>query len=105
MQRIAGFDPLLGIQVIPPLAALVLRSRVPHDGQRLQASVRKWDEILLQRCDAERVLDLELGRLAIAPVSAYQEFAVALIERAGDATAREARIGEVAQYGLFSGEL
>ncbi len=48
--------------------------------ERLQPSAGKLDQVLLQRRDAERVLDLEVGELAVGPVGAHEVSAVALEE-------------------------
>ena len=52
---------------------LVLRPRFPGDRQCLQAAVGKLDQILLQRVEAEGVLDLEGGGLAVWPVGLDEE--------------------------------
>ena len=51
MQHVVVTDLLVGIEVEPALAALVLRAAVPGDRQRLQPAVGKLDEILLQRIE------------------------------------------------------
>ena len=65
MQRIVVPDRFVRIEMKPALAALVLGSGVPGERQRLQATVRKLHQILLQRIEAERVLDLEGRELAV----------------------------------------
>ena len=62
----------------PALAALLLRSRIPRDRQRLFAAVGKIDQILLQRMHAERVADFVVVQLAIGTVGVDDELAVAL---------------------------
>ena len=62
VQHVVVLDLLVRIEMEPALAALVLRPAVPGERQRLQAAVGKLDQILLQRIDAERVLDLERRR-------------------------------------------
>jgi len=69
------------IEVEPALAARGLRPRVPGDRERLQPAVGKLDQVLLQRIDAEGVLDLEVGELSVPPVRASEEPAVAAEER------------------------
>ena len=98
-------DLLIGIEVEPALAAVVLRTAVPGDRQGLQAAVRERDQVLLQRIDAEGVFHLERGELAIGPVRLDEEPAV-LAEKAGwHAVVLKARIVEVAQHRLFGGML
>jgi hypothetical protein len=65
MQRVIGTDVLVRIQVVPALAAILGRASVPGEWQRLQTAARQRDEILLQRHHPERVLNLEVSRLAI----------------------------------------
>ena len=57
MQLVVVRDLLVGIEMKPALAALLLRPRIPGQAQRLEAPARKRDQILLQRVDAERVVD------------------------------------------------
>src|SRR5688572_10110115 len=56
MQDVVRLDLLMGIEVKPALAALLLRARIPRQRQRLNAAVGKLDEILLQGIEAEDVL-------------------------------------------------
>ena len=65
----------------PALAALVLRTAVPGDRQRLQAAVREFDQILLQRINAEGVFDLEARKLAVGTVGLDEELVVLPEER------------------------
>jgi hypothetical protein len=69
---------LVGIEVEPAPAALLLRPAVPGNAKRLHPAVWKRDQILLQRGDAEGVADLEVGELAVWAVSVDEEFAVTL---------------------------
>src|SRR5215475_5580216 len=71
-----------GVEVKPALAACFLRTRVPGDRERLDPAVRKLDEVLLERVDAEGVLDGELGEATVTPVGPYEEPAVSLEEGA-----------------------
>src|SRR3954447_5770147 len=105
MQDIVVADLLMGIEVEPALAAVVLRSAVPGDRQRLQAAVRERDQVLLQRLDAEGVFHLERGELSIGSVGLDEEPAV-LAEKAGwHAVVLKARIVEVAQHRFLGGML
>ena len=96
-------DFLIGIEMEPALAALVLRPAVPGERERLQTSVGKLDQILLQRIDAEGVLDLEDGELAVGPIGLDQELSVLAEEARVHAEIVEARIIEVAEHGLVGG--
>src|SRR5262249_12804643 len=82
VQHVVVLDLLVPVGMEPALAALLFRARVPGDREHLQAAVGKFDEILLQRIDAEGVFDLERRELAVRPVGLDQELAVAA-EKAG----------------------
>ena len=60
-------DCAFGIERKPALAARIFRPRVPSNAQRLQASFRQLDEILLERGYSECVADLEVCSLLSAP--------------------------------------
>ena len=92
--RISSF----GIEVEPALAALVLRPAVPGDRQRLQAAIGKLDQVLLQRIEAEGVLDLERGELAVGAVGLDEELAVLAEEARAHAVIVEARVVEIAEH-------
>ena len=47
MQRIACLQLLIRIEMIPTLATIFLRTRVPRYSERLKATARKLDEVLL----------------------------------------------------------
>ena len=97
VDRLAGVDVLARVEVEPALPALLLRPRVPGDAERLQAPVREGDQVLLQRVDAERVADLEVGEPAVGPVRVDEVAAVAREEPRGDAAVGEGRVAEVAE--------
>ena len=99
MQLVVVRDALAGMEMKPALAVLALRAGVPGDRERLQAALRQLDEILLKRLDAEGVLHLEVGELAVRPVGADEVLAVALEEARRHAGVVEARVVEVAEHG------
>jgi hypothetical protein len=66
--RVARLQLAIGIEMEPALTACFLRPRVPRDTQRLQPPAGKLDQVLLQRMDTERVLDLEVGELPVRAV-------------------------------------
>ena len=99
VQRILVGDAIVGIEVKPASATLLLRSRIPCDRQRLHAPVRKSDEILLQRIHAERIENLEVGHLAVLAIRGHEKLPVAPEERRDDAVVGESRIVEVAEHG------
>src|SRR4051794_3302177 len=97
--RAAGRRRVGRVEVEPVLPALLLRPRVPRDPERLQAAVGEADQVLLQRVDAERVADLEVGRLPGRPIGVDPVTAVAAEEGGGDASLGEAGAAEVAEDG------
>jgi hypothetical protein len=98
VQHVVVLDLLVRIEMEPTLATLLLRAGVPGDRQGLQPTVRKFDEILLQRIDAERVFHLKRGELAVRPVSLDEEFPIATEETGVHAVIIEARIAEIAEH-------
>ena len=82
----------------PALPALRLRTRVPGDAERLQAAARELDQVLLQRRDAERVVDRVVGELAVGTVGADEELAVAPGKDRRGPRVRELCVIEIAQH-------
>ena len=72
VQFIAVVDLIVRIEVEPALAAPRFRPSVPGDRQGLQPAVRKFNQVLLQRLDAERVLDLEVRQLPIGAIRVHE---------------------------------
>ena len=103
VQRVVVANVLVGIEMEPALAALLFRAAVPRNRQRLNAAVRKLDEILLQRLQPESVFHFEGLELAVGAVGLDEELAV-LAEEAGlHAEIVELRVIEVAEDRLFIG--
>jgi hypothetical protein len=105
VQLVAVVDAVVRIQVEPALPAPFARTRVPRDRQRLHAAVGELDQVLLERLDAERVLDLEVGEAAVRAVGAHVVAAVAAEEPRLHARVAEAGVGEVAEHGRLGGVL
>ena len=105
VQPVAGLDVLSGVEVEPALPALRLRARIPGNAQRLHAAAGKFDQVLLQRMHAERVLDLEVGELAVRAVGVDDELTVTPRERRRRPGVGKFRAGEVAQHRLLVGNL
>ena len=99
MQDVVVFDVLFRVEVKPALAALVLGPRIPGERERLHAAVGKFDEVLLQRIEAEGVFHFERGELAVRPVGLDEELAVLAKEARRHAVIVEARVIEVAEHG------
>src|ERR1700756_1560590 len=68
VQHVVVLDLVIGIKMKPALTSPAFRSAVPGDGKRLYPAIRKFDEILLKRIDAEGVFDLESRELAVRAV-------------------------------------
>ncbi|MGZ8915208.1 MAG: hypothetical protein ACXW1Z_19130 [Methylobacter sp.] len=64
-------DFFVAIEMEPALAALFFRTAIPGDGKGLEPAARQLDQILLERHDAEAVLDLEICELAVRAVGAH----------------------------------
>ena len=97
VQLIARADVLVRVQVHPALAALRARTGIPGDRQRLQPTIRKGHQILLQRIDPEGVADFKVLLAPIRTVSADEELVVPAVEARGDLAVHELRIVKVAQ--------
>ena len=98
VQEIVVANFFVRIEVEPTLAPLVFRAAVPGDGEGLQSSIGKFDQILLQRVEAERVLDLEHADLAVRPVGLDQELSVLAEESRTRPVVLKIRIVEVAEH-------
>src|SRR5262249_10656483 len=94
-------DSLLRIEMEPALAARSLGARVPGDAKRLEATAGELDQVLLQRLDAEGVLDLVVRELAVRTVGGDVVLAFALGEGRRDAGVGQFRIGEVTEDGAL----
>ena len=95
VQHVARRRLLIGQQVEPLAVA-----RVPGNLQRLQPALAGLDQVLLQRFDAEGVLDLEVRHAAIGPVGVHHVPVAALEEARGDALVPELGVVEVAAHRL-----
>src|SRR5262245_49170703 len=73
VQEIVVTDLLIRIEVKPALTTPILGSAVPSERQGLQATVWKFDQVLLQRIDAEGVFHLERCKFAIRAVGFDQK--------------------------------
>ena len=103
MQDIVVLDLLVRVEMKPALTALILRPAVPGDRQRLHAAIRKLDEILLQRIEAECVFDLEHGGLAVGAVGFDEELSILAKEARTYAEIVEGRVLEIAEHRRLGG--
>src|SRR5258708_27436534 len=80
MQWTRKRDLLAWIKKEPALSAALPPATVPCDSERLQASARHGDQILLQWRDTKRVLDFVIPKSAVRTVGADHELQVPSIE-------------------------
>src|SRR2546430_8750577 len=73
VQNVVVFDLFVGIEMKPTLTTLLLWPVVPGNGKRLQATIRKLDEILLKGLHAERVLNFKVCELSVRPIGLNEE--------------------------------
>ena len=76
MQHVVVLNVLLWIKMKPMLSTLLLGPTVPSDREGLYPAVRKLDQILLQRIDAERVLDLKYSKLSIVTICLDEKLSI-----------------------------
>ena len=105
VERIAGRQPLLRIEMEPALPTLVLRPAIPGDAQRLIAPAGKGNKVLLERCYTKGVGDFVVVELPVRPVRAHEELAVAPKERRRDVPVGEGHVIEVPAHGLLVRDL
>src|SRR5262249_24409316 len=98
VQRVTGHKLLAGIKVKPVLTARRHRPRVPGDAESLQAPARQLHQVLLQRLDAQRELDLEVAGFAVRPRGVNQVTPVAAQERRLNSVLAERRVLEIAPH-------
>ena len=101
MQNVVVLDLLIGVEMNPALPPFILRSGIPRDGQSLDASVRKFDQILLKRVDAESVFYLKDGELPVGPIGFDKKFSVLAEKARAYAVIFKTRIVEIAQHGFI----
>ena len=101
VQFILVVDLFIGIQMKPPLPALLFRPAVPDNRKCLQSAAGKLDQILLQWRRAERVLDFEIGQFAVRSVGPNHEAPVLPEESRHYAVLTEFGILKIAEHRLF----
>ena len=108
MEAVAGWQGLAGVRGKPTLAAVILRTAVPRDPERLIAAARKGDHILLQGIDAERVGDFIVVQRAVGALGPHHELFAIAGKRRCDAVVGQCCVGEIAEdcrcCGLLHGE-
>ena len=82
-----------------------LRLGVPCRSETLQPPAGESDQILLERRDAERVRDLEIGDGAFGALGVYEEPSVPPEEARCHSEMGEPGVLEVAQHGVLVGSL
>src|SRR6266851_3952680 len=99
VQYVVVLDLFIGIKMKPALTALLPRPAVPGNRKRLYPAIGKFDQILLQGINAERVLHLEGRKFAVGAVGLDEKLAISLEEAGMDAEIVEARIVKIAKHG------
>jgi hypothetical protein len=100
VQLVAMVDALVRVEVEPALATLRRAGRLSQaTDTACSRPPGQLDEILLQRRDAEGVLDLEIAEGSVRPVRVDPERAVAAEEAGRYARVRERGVVEVAEDG------
>jgi hypothetical protein len=84
VERSAGRELLLRVEVEPALPADVLRPTVPGKAQSLVAPAGKGDEVLLERGHPKGIGHCVVVELPVRPLGAHEELAVAPEERRRD---------------------
>src|SRR5262245_35241787 len=97
VQRVRVRHLLVGIEMEPSLAALLLISRIPGENQALKSPVRKRHEILLKRKDAECVRDGIVRKLTVRPIRPNVELALLLIKMRDDPVLYELPIAKISK--------
>src|SRR5271165_6218023 len=105
VQRIGTRYLLSGIEMEPALAVVLLAPRIPGHNEGLYSTVGKWDQILLQRRDTERIGEVVILRLAVGAVGADVKLAVFLEEAGTVAIAGKVRVVEISQDAGIVGHL
>src|ERR1039458_6670219 len=80
MQRIGVRYLLVGVEVEPALAVVLLAPRIPRQNQALHSTVGEGNQVLLQGRDPERIRKLKVLQFAVGAVGADVELAVLLKE-------------------------
>lgn len=97
MQRVPRSDRFVGMEMKPAFLF-----GVPANRQHLIAAAGKFGKVLLQRCDAERVLDWVFFGLAVRVLRRDPKFAITLEHSRNDAEMLERLILKIAEYCLGS---
>ena len=103
MQNVIVLDLLIGVEMNPALPAFILRPGIPLDRQSLDASVGKFDQILLKLVDAERVFHLKDGQLPVGPIGFDQEFPVLAEKALSYVVVFNTVLVKIAQHGFIRG--
>jgi hypothetical protein len=82
-----------------------LFSRIPGNGQALQPTAGKGDQVLLQGKPAEGVGDFEITHFAPGTGGTNEKFAVPAKKPGGNAQVLEDGIAEITQHGLVGGHI
>jgi hypothetical protein len=93
------------VEVEPTLAAFALGPIVPAHAQGLKAPARKFDQVLLERIEAEHIRDLVIVEFAVGPIRTHEKLSIAPKKTGGDAEMRELGVIEIAEHGALIHDL
>lgn len=97
VQLVVRVDLVVRVKMEPAPASLRRRPAVPRDRECLDPAIREFDQVLLQRLDAEGEFDLEVPEFPVGAVGVHEVLAVALKEGRLDARIAETGVREIAQ--------
>src|SRR6516164_1580082 len=89
------------MQMKPPLPAFGLGPCIPGIRQSLQPPIRKFDEILLEGIEPERILDREPGFLPVLALGGGKEASILAIEARPGTEMGGLGVVEVAEHCRF----
>src|ERR1019366_5804253 len=105
MQRIGVRQLLIGVEVEPALAVVLLAPRIPRHNKALYSTVGEGNQVLLQGRDPERIRKLKVLQFAVGAVGADVELAVFLEEAGRYAVFGEVCVVEIPEDGGIIGDL
>ena len=105
VQRVAGANVLIRVQVIPTLATVNFGARVPGELQGLLAAAGRVDQVLLQRCHAEGVRDFKRFLFARRIFEGHDVATLASSECCSGVEVRNGDVGKITEDSVCVGNL
>ena len=105
VQQVSGCDVLVGIEVEPALTTVRVGTRIPGERQGLHAASREFNEVLLQRLDAEHIGDAKILQRTVLPRGPHNK-TIVICQKTGSFTeVVELGISEVAEHAVVRDRL